>query len=185
MEKQYGETSGEYSFATEMRTLMEAYKSVVRVSKNKVVVRREGKTSLPAETTIYFRDATAVSWGNSVGRSWISFTVPGATSLGRSAVVTSSNKIAVGFSGPNIPYEDSFSIVFGMRQENEAKKHFHAIKKMFDEYKEGSINTPISMTTVQQDSAVDKLKKLKELKDLGVLSDAEYEEKRRKLLSEI
>lgn len=174
----------DYSFATEMRTLMEAYKSKVCVSKNKVVVKREGKTSLPAETTIYFKDATAVSWGTAVGRSWISFTVPGATSLGRNAVITS-NKVAVGFSGPHIPYDDSFSIVFGMRQENEARKHFNAIKKIFDEYKDRSIDSPVSVTTIQQDSAMDKLKKLKELKEMGILSDAEYEEKRQKLLTEI
>jgi len=184
MDKQCSLESEEYSFSTEMRTLMEAYKSKVSVSKNKVVVKREGRTSLPAETTIYFKDATAVSWGATVGRSWISFTVPGATSLGRNAVVTS-NKVAVGFSGPYVPYDDSFSVVFGMKQENEARKHFNVIKKMFDEYKDRSVDAPVTMTAIQQESAVDKLRKLKELKDLGILNDREYEEKRQKLLAEI
>ena len=38
---------------------------------------------------------------------------------------------------------------------------------------------------IMQESSLDKLKKLKELYDLGILSKTEYEEKRQKMLNEL
>jgi len=40
-------------------------------------------------------------------------------------------------------------------------------------------------TTIKQEDPLEKLKKLKELYDMGVLSQEEYEEKRKKLLEQI
>lgn len=176
-----------YQFVTKMWTVTANYESHVCVYDDKVIITRTGRTGgLPAESTVHFRDATSVSWGKAAGRAWITFTVPGMATSGHQ-VVTAVAPGTIVFDGPNIPYQDPFSIVFGMKQENDASWYYGKIKAVFDQYK-ANTNTqkPIVQTIeARQDSVMDKLMKLKELKDVGILSDEEYEEKRKKLLSEI
>ena len=176
-----------FKFCTSMRILTAHYESNVSVYDDKVVIERTGKTGgLPSDSTIYFRDATAVSWGEAVGRSWITFSVPGVVTRAQQ-VVTAVRPGQIAFApGPYIPYDDPFSVVFGLREEYESENNYQKIKKLFDAYKaKAAEQSAVSNTMIYQDSVMDKLRKLKELKDMGILNGEEYEEKRVKLLSEI
>lgn len=176
-----------YQFVAKMWTVTANYESHVCAYGDRVVITRTGRTGgLPSDSTIYFRDTTSVSWGSAAGRSWITFTVPGVAANGNQ-IVTAVQPGTIAFSGPNIPYQDPFSVVFGMNQENDARWYYGKIKAIFDEYKSNSaVQQPVMHTTqVYQDSVMDKLRKLKELKDMGVLNEAEYEAKRQKLIEEI
>ena len=176
-----------YKFSTKMRILTASYETIVSVYEDRVVIKRIGRTGgLPSDSTISFRDATAISWGNAVGRSWITFTIPGTVTRG-AQYVTTVRPGQFAFSGPYIPYEDPFSIVFGLYEVENAEYYFRKIKKLFDTYKTNTATeqNTVSNTTIYQDGVMDKLRKLKELKDLDILNEEEYEEKRIKLLSEI
>lgn len=177
-----------HTFDTSVKALGLEYDTSVYVFPDKIRIFRSGRLSgLPEENTIYFRDVTSVVSGDLNGIAWITFVIPGAGSV----IGGRQNAVAVGGGAitltqtVTIPYNDPGAIVFARNEEHVAKREYQVIKEYYDSFK--SIEHPQVMTVnaVQQDSAVDKLKKLKELKDMGILSDEEYEEKRRKLLAEI
>ena len=58
------------------------------------------------------------------------------------------------------------------------------IQEIYHEFKNN--HTPSAVNNVVQgESAIEKLKKLKEIYDLNIITEEEYEEKRNKLLQEI
>ena len=58
------------------------------------------------------------------------------------------------------------------------------IQEIYQEFKNN--HTPSAVNNVVQgESAIEKLKKLKEIYDLNIITEEEYEEKRNKLLQEI
>lgn len=176
----------EFEFYSKVKTIQASYEINVAVYTDKVIVTRKGRTGgLPEDLTIRFRDTTSVSFGAAAGRSWVTFTVPGAAARG-SNIVTAVTPGTIAMSGPYIPYNDPCSLVFGLWCEDDAKQMYKRIKRLFEEYKQihGDEQAVVAQM-IHQDSAVDKLKKLKDLKDLGILSDEEFEEKRKKLLDEI
>lgn len=175
-----------HSFSTSLTIIGAHYESNVSVFSDKVLILRKGYTGkLPLESTIYFENTTAITFGHSF-RSWISFSVPGAYQA-QSNVVTAikPGQVVIGGNNP-IPYNDPFSVVFGSSNSDYAETHYQKIQKIYDEYKKAHHSSTSSVTNVvQQDGALDKIKKLRELYDLGILSTEEYEEKRLKLLNEI
>jgi len=110
-----------------------------------------------------------------------------------------------------IKREDGSEIVLARMDKEEAKKAIGAIRDALDEIavepvlierkkhlmsEEWIIHKPREIvsrgirmepmkTTIKQEDPLEKLKKLKELYDMGVLSQEEYEEKRKKLLEQI
>ncbi len=81
------------------------------------------------------------------------------------------------------PFDDEYSIIF--RKDNaQAEKYIQRIKEIYQEFKNN--HTPnVVNNVVQEESAIEKLKKLKEIYDLNIITEEEYEEKRNKLLQEI
>ena len=81
------------------------------------------------------------------------------------------------------PFDDEYSIIF--RKDNaQAEKYIRRIQEIYQEFKNN--HTPSAVNNVVQgESAIEKLKKLKEIYDLNIITEEEYEEKRNKLLQEI
>lgn len=63
-----------------------------------------------------------------------------------------------------------------------AKALFLDVKKAFDEYVSKEIESPSEKTVVQEVSPADELKKFKELLDMGVISQEEFDAKKKQLL---
>ena len=81
------------------------------------------------------------------------------------------------------PFDDEYSMIF--RKDNaQAEKYIRRIQEIYQEFKNN--HTPSAVNNVVQgESAIEKLKKLKEIYDLNIITEEEYEEKRNKLLQEI
>lgn len=170
-----------HHFSTKITILQGSYSTNVKVYEDHVDLTREGRTGLPKQLTIFYDNATSVFYGKYV-RPYICFTVPGG--LPNNQVVTAIRPGEAVFStGAQLSYTDPFTIIGGMHENLEP--HYKIIKNVFDEYKKNASNTPVVNQSIVQENALDKLKKLKELFDMGILSEAEYEEKKGKLLSEI
>lgn len=56
---------------------------------------------------------------------------------------------------------------------------------IYNKYRNEKSRVGSEKMVIMQESSLDKLKKLKELYDLGILSKTEYEEKRQKMLNEL
>lgn len=181
---QKGEKMSEliHHFSTKLTIIQGSYTNNVMVYDDHVDITREGRTTLPKQLTIFFDTATSVFYGKNV-RPFISFTVPGRGSDNHIVTALRPGESVIP-TGMQLSYNDPFTIIGGIHENLET--HYKIIKKVFDDYKKNVSAAPaINQTVVQQEDALDKLKKLKELYDLGVLTEAEFEEKKKKLLSEI
>lgn len=176
-----------FEFKTGFSTLVQNYTCMVYVFQDRVVINRLGKLNgLPGDVTIYFRDVTSIQYASAqMGmRPRISLTVPGSAMGSTTMAAPMTKNLTVASTNVN-HYDDPCSIIFPLDPSEEAKKYCEMIKQYYNEYKANE-QVPLQVATIiQQESAVDKLKKLKELKDMGILSDSEYEEKRQKLLYEV
>ena len=168
-----------YQFTTKLRTIQESVRITVLVFKDHAVIQREGRTSHPRECSIDFRYTQDITFSHKT-REWITFHVAG--HVVSHTVVTAVKPGTITLGG-YVPYEDPYSVVFGLSDPGEA--YYKKTKAVFDEFKANYVEPSIPATTIAEESALDKLKKLKELKDMGVLSDEEYEEKRKALLNQI
>ncbi|MBR5134279.1 MAG: SHOCT domain-containing protein [Clostridia bacterium] len=114
------------------------------------------------EKTIYFKDAVGVQYK------------PSSIADGYIQVETA----AGGVSTPNSQYSGENSIQFsGKKSNEEAEIIANYIKKKIEDIK----NAPVG-GVVQQVSSADELKKFKELLDLGVITQEEFDAKKKALL---
>lgn len=176
-----------HEFSTEVSGLLVKYTNWVYVFEDKVVVSRTGSFSinrLPGEITLFYKDISSMLFADEYGRARITITVPGMMASVTTASAVVGKGISIG--GAEMDYfSDPCTIVFGMHQVEKAREEYNIIRKAYDRFKSTVKDAAGAVVAVQQESAVDKLKKLKELKDMGIIDDFEYEEKRQKLLSEI
>lgn len=174
-----------YEFKSKLTIIGRKYETHVQIYEDRAEIRREGVTgALPKEGTAFFSDMTGVSYGSRSGRTWISFIVPG-TFQAQPAIIRTTNKGGISAATVNaIPYDDPFSVVSGMGARADFEQHAKRINEIYAEYK-SSHSAPAAVPVVSQESAIDKLKKLKELNDLGIISDEEFAEKKQKLMAEI
>lgn len=174
-----------YQFSTKIMVLTGSFKTDVLVYEDHIDIMREGRTVLPKESTVFFETASTITHGYHV-RPYITFVVPG-SQINSSQVVAALNPSQAMFATavPQLPYNDPFSVVGATNEKVQFEEHFNAIKSIFDKYKGLHARRELSQPVAEQDGPIDKLKKLKELADLGIISDSEYEEKRRKLLDQI
>ncbi len=181
------ETRGDwlYSCHTKLAVIGSKYSSTVYAYSDRVEIHREGKTALPKDMTLFFDDITVISGGNSSGRSWISFSVPGMFNAGR-GVVTAAKPGQIVIAGPTIPYDDPCTVMYGLGEKREAEEDCRQINEIFMTYKaESRKRKEVGAPSIMQESALDQLKKLKELFDMGVITEAEYNEKREKRMKDI
>ena len=121
-----------------------------------------GTSLTQGEKTIYFKDAIGVQYK------------PSSVLDGYIQVETA----AGGVTSSSSQYSGENAIQFSGKERNEEAEIIVAfIKKKIDEIK----NTPVGVA-VQQTSPAEELKKFKELLDLGVISQEEFDEKKKELL---
>ena len=121
-----------------------------------------GTSLTQGEKTIYFKDATGVQYK------------PSSVLDGYIQVETAAGGVTSSYS----QYSGENAIQFSGKERNEEAEIIVAfIKKKIDEIK----NTPVGVA-VQQTSPAEELKKFKELLDLGVISQEEFDEKKKELL---
>ena len=75
-------------------------------------------------------------------------------------------------------YGGENSIQFGSKVNDEAETATNFIKKKIEEIK----NAPVGGTVIQQSTAADEVMKLKQLLDMGVISQEEFDKKKNELL---
>ena len=154
----------------------------VKVFADRVEIKRDTKWKVAKQTTIYFDSVTAISHKMSKGllqsEQWITFAVPGV----RQDMVVAVEPGTYVTNSQMAPFDDEYSIIF--RKDNaQAEKYIRRIQEIYQEFKNN--HTPSAVNNVVQgESAIEKLKKLKEIYDLNIITE-EYEEKRNKLLQEI
>ena len=155
----------------------------VKVFADRVEIKRDTKWKVAKQTTIYFDSVTAISHKMSKGllqsEQWITFAVPGV----RQYMVVAVEPGTYVTNSQMAPFDDEYSIIF--RKDNaQAEKYIRRIQEIYQEFKNN--HTPSAVNNVVQgESAIEKLKKLKEIYDLNIITEEEYEEKRNKLLQEI
>lgn len=168
-----------------------AIETTVTVYDNKISMMRRltgvlaMNVKLPSETTVYYRDLSGINFNkptliNSVG--WIELSgVSGNTTTMKTVDVNGkmfSNVDTVSALG------NPYCIVFS-KQKGDMEESYLKVKKVFDEYKANESGAGIVNNIVQEESSLDKIKKLKELFDMGAISLDEYEEKKKVILSSI
>jgi len=67
---------------------------------------------------------------------------------------------------------------------DEGKEYYQKLLEIFNNYK-SSQKSKVSANNNPPESALDQLKKLKDLYDAGIITEQEYEEKRVKLLEKV
>lgn len=174
-----------YFSSTKMSAVGGRYSTEVSVYSDRVTIRRKGATGgLPKEMILLFENIAAVISGSQSGRAWISFSVPGIYNA-TSNTVTAVKPGSITFTS-KIPYNDPCSVVYGMGEKQQAEKDCSEINKIFMKYKTAA-RTKYSAPApvIMQESALDSLKKLKELYSMGIITEEEYNEKREKLMASI
>lgn len=163
----------------------------VSVFDSKVVMKRKISgvfsmtVKLPVETVVYFSDLSAVNFSASSGMT------PGWIEL--SGISTAGGIVkAVNVKGTMINNVDAvnalnnpYCIVFN-KDKADMEINYGRLRDVFQEYKSknaaGGVNV---INNIQEESGLDKIRKLKELLDLGAISQEEFDEKKKLLMNEI
>lgn len=176
----------EYTFSVETRwTLFAKYTSHVTICHDKVKIERVGRVGdIPEEVTIRYDDVSSITYTKDTNAmvSYIAF-VGLSNCNSQSITGVSIGKTVVGGTSAN-PWSDPHGIVFKMDMYDEVKPYYKKMVEVFDEYKRKHA-MPSVQNVYANESAMDKLRKLKELRNLDIITDAEYKEKREKILAEI
>lgn len=144
---------------------------ILDVYENKIVITVYGNIGslvtgnfTDGEKSIYYKDAIGVQFKESKG-----------LLLGYLQLETSSrmmNNMSSNFAGENsFSFEDSQNIIM-----NEVFKY---IQQRIDEIKSGTSTTPTNNSTI---SVADELKKFKELLDMDIITQEEFDKKKKELL---
>lgn len=156
----------------------------VKVYKDRIIIQRDTKwANIPKELTLSFTDILTITYDENKSNAWISFAVPSALPNSQMKSVQPVYAMRPGeiVITPNIktaPFGEAYAIVFPKSQKDEAQAYYKQLLELNKEARSQGKAT----STVSQESALDRLKKLKELLDMGVLSEDEYEKKRKELL---
>lgn len=143
-------------------------------------------TKLPAETIVYYDELRGVNYvkpsltSGNVG--WIEL-----VGLSRSQTVTQT----VNVNGSLISNADivngmknPYNIVFN-RDKVEMEEYYKKIRETFEKYSAQNKRNGSVTNIIQDETALDKIKKLKDLLDMGAISQTEFEEKKNELMSNI
>lgn len=156
----------------------------VKVYKDRIIIQRDTKwANIPKELTLSFTDILTITYDENKSNAWISFAVPSALPNSQMKSVQPvyamrPGEIVITPSIKTAPFGEAYAIIFPKAQKDEAKTYYKQLLELNKKARDQGKATPAA----SQESTLDKLKKLKELLDMGVLSEDEYEEKRRELL---
>ena len=121
-----------------------------------------GDSLTQGEKTIYYKDAIGVQFK------------PATITDGYIQVETAVG----GMTSAKSQYGGENSIQFGSKVNDEAETATNFIKQKIEEIK----NAPVGGTVIQQSTAADEVMKLKQLLDMGVISQEEFDKKKNELL---
>lgn len=121
-----------------------------------------GESLTQGEKTIYYKDAIGVQFK------------PATITDGYIQVETAVG----GMTSAKSQYGGENSIQFGSKVNDKAETVTNFIKQKIEEIK----NTPVGGTVIQQSTAADEVMKLKQLLDMGVISQEEFDKKKNELL---
>lgn len=159
----------------------------VKVYRDQITIHRDTKlANIPRELILSFADISSITYDENRSNVWISFAVTGVlpnSQMQRAQPVYAMRPGEIVIT-PNIkmaPFGEPYAIIFQKAQKDEAKTCYRRLLELHKEAR----NQAKPISTVCSESALDKLKKLKVLSDLGILSGHEYEEKRKELLQQI
>lgn len=156
----------------------------VKVYHDRIVIDRDTKrANIPREMTILFEDVVSITYDENKSNAWIGFAVDANlpnSQLKYPQLVQSirPGEIAI---MPNVkvaPFDEPYAIVFPKNQKDDARAYYERLLVLSQSVQQHRKE----VYTVDQESPLDKLKKLKELLDMGVLSETEYEQKKNELL---
>ena len=146
---------------------LEAYNGTVYVYEDQVVIRRKGVFSLTAgkENSMPFSTITGVKFmeGNAITKGHIKFLIKG---------VTDTKAVSFG----SVSDSDRYAVLFGKKLNTEAV----AIKNFVEEK---LAKNDDSTNIFNPLSSADEIKKYKELLDSGVITQEEFDSKKKQLLS--
>lgn len=166
------------------------YDWLVRVYDNRVTIKRSGvlRPGLQENTTVYFEDVSSIKYGQSKEGCSIRFIMSNlqddAGSLTMVHKVGKNNAVAFSGSGSEILTPNNISYYLADKGDR-LKSYYNEILNIYNKYRNEKSRVGSEKMVIMQESSLDKLKKLKELYDLGILSKTEYEEKRQKMLNEL
>lgn len=180
-----------YSFQGDFKNLVSNYVWTVNVYEDHVKIIREGKlpkwTSLQKEVTIYFESVSSIVYGEGQGVPSIIFVVPGTENVLSSVQTTNISKTfsVSTVSNSNLLNSGQFNnnyAVSTFKKDGRLKEEYEKLQQYFNKYKSQLHNFSSQNESVD---IYDKMKKLKELQQMGIITDLEYEEKRQILLKQI
>lgn len=162
------------------------YKTTISAYADHIEIEKDGRTSTSHHVNIPYDNLCNIRCYKQSGclGIWLTFDVLGNPGSGAQSIgIANIGKLSVGTAESN-PWLDSYSVNFDlMLQQLEA--HCSILMTIYNFYKEMQKKSVSSTVFHHEDSPLDSLKKLKELLDLGIISEDEYSEKRTKLLEQI
>lgn len=141
---------------------------------------------LPSETTVFYNDLSAINLVEPSGINGIGWIELSGISIngGTMKTVDVNGKVLNNVDTVNA-LGNPYCIVFN-KDKNEMKDYFNKLRDAYQEYKSKEKN---SSTTIinqnQEESSLDKIKKLKDLLDIGAISQEEFDEKKKTLMNNI
>lgn len=179
-----------YQFSGHVKTAIpifyhDNYDWEVVVYRDRAIIKRSGsmRASLSNETVVRFEDVSAI---RCMGPD-IKFHVKGMQSSSPLPIVTS--KLSKNISVSSMPNsQDVWDLgdpyMIEGKDSNEMQKHCNELNKIYNAYRDNANNNLVT-TNIKQESELDKMKKIKELFDLNIITKDEYEAKRKELLEKI
>ena len=134
--------------------------------------------------TIHFKDVSAIIYSKIIPTTYIAFQGVSAAQSQSVGMVGIGHGISLGSASAN-PYSDPYGIVFKSSMYNSHKIHYQRMNEIFEEYKRNESKNARLGSNDGNYNPIDMLKRLKEIKDQGIITEEEFNQKRKDLLSKI
>lgn len=174
----------------------------VRMYEDRIVLTRQltgiiaTNVSLPAETTVFYKDIQAINFTPAqkgffaTGIGWIALAVIAGNVNGITKTVNVTNYGLVGNNSVDAisAMQSPYNIVYSTNKES-VPGYYSKMKQIYEEYllksKQQDAGQSNSTVANNAQSPIEQIKRLKELLDIGAISQEEYDKKKEKLLAEI
>ena len=164
----------------------------VEVFEDKIELKRKVSgviamnTKLPSVTTAYYDDLQGINYvkptlsSGNIG--WIELV--GISQSGKVTQMVDVNRSMINNVDIVNGLKNPYCIVFN-KNKNEMEECYFKLKDIFDKYVAKARSAKGVTNIIQDETALDKIKKLKDLLDIGAISQEEFEEKKTNLMKNI
>lgn len=163
----------------------------VLVYDDKIILKRKVSgiismnVRLPAETTAYYSELAGINFVKPSGLNGIGWIeLVGISTSGKTMKTVDVNGKLINNVDSVNALGNPYCIAFN-KDKSDMEKHYNRMKEIFNEYKANSSSGVNIINAAQEESALDKIKKLKELLDVGAISQEEFDEKKNSLMNNI